>query len=155
MQIILNSIQELKELASLIGTKAPFVGERGQTKPEEVKADNKPAAEKVKKDKAETKKDEEPKKDEKKEEVPKVEAEATDVNETSKEPPKDVEVKEESSGNQVEVTKEMVRAICSQAIKAGKAAEMKNIVSKYGASKIPELEEEHYAAAYKDVEALL
>lgn len=155
MQIILSSIEELKELASLIGGKIPLIGECGQTKSEEPKADVKPAAEKSKKDKAETKKEEKPKADDKKEETPKVEAEVTGVDETSTEPPKDAEVNEENSGDQVEVTKEMVRALCQKAIKAGKSAEVKNIVSNYGASKIPDLKEECYADVYKDVEALL
>lgn len=152
MQIILESIQELKELASLIGEKIPFVG---QTKSEEPKADVKPAAEKTKKDKAETKKEDKTKVEDKKEETPKVQAEVTGVDTNTTEPPKDAEVNEENSGNQVEVTKEMVRAICSKAIKAGKSAEVKNIVSNYGAAKIPDLKEECYTDVYKDVEALL
>lgn len=49
----------------------------------------------------------------------------------------------------------MVRAICSKAIKAGKSAEVKGIVSNYGAAKLPDLKEECYSDAYKDVEALL
>jgi outer membrane biosynthesis protein TonB len=156
MQIILESIQELKELASLIGEKVPFIGGCGQAKKEDSKADNKPTAEKVKKDKVETKKEEQPKVEEKREEAPKVEAEVTGVDETPTEPPKDAEVTEESKEPEVtNITKEMVRAICSKAIKAGKSAEVKNIVSKYGASKLPDLKEECYADAYKDVEALL
>jgi len=114
----------------------------------------KPASEKSKKDKVDTNKEEQSKVEEKKDETPKVEVEVTGVDETPTEPPKDAEVKE-GSGDQVEVTKEMIRAICSQAIKAGKSAEVKNIVSKYGASKLPDLKEECYSDAYKDVEALL
>lgn len=152
MQIILESIQELKELASLIGEKIPFVG---QAKSEEPKADVKPAAEKTKNDKRETKKEDKTKVEDKKEETPKVDAEVTGVDTNTTEAPKDAEVKEENSGDQVEVTKEMVRALCQKAIKAGKSTEVKNIVSNYGAAKIPDLKEECYADVYKDVEALL
>ncbi|WP_315069662.1 hypothetical protein [uncultured Clostridium sp.] len=156
MQIILNSIQELKELTSLIGEKVPSTGDCGQTKREEPKIEIKPAAEKTKKEKSEQTKVDKSKVEEKKNEVPEVEAEVTGVDETPAEQPKDAEVTEENNEPEVtNITKEMVRAICSKAIKAGKAAEVKNIVSKYGASKLPNLKEECYADAYKDVEALL
>lgn len=162
MNVEFESREELLSFVSMFGATpvtAAISGEKcGQAAP--VKADKqkeeaKPAAEKVKKDKTETKK-EEPKVEEKKEEVTKVNAEVTGIDETpTEESPKDAEIKEENSGDQVEVTKEMVRAICSKAIKAGKSAEVKNIVSKYGAAKLPDLKEECYADAYKDVEALL
>ena len=145
MQIILNSIEELKDICSLIGG-TKFIPEPGQSatvnteKPKDVV--------KVKKEKVAPVED-------KKEEPTKVDAEVTGVDETSKEPIKDAEITEENSGEEVNITKEMVRAICSKAIKAGKSAEVKNIVSKYGASKLPDLKEESYADAYKDVEALL
>lgn len=155
MQIILESIEELKDICSLIGTKVPFIGESGQAKPE-VKVDVKTAAEKTKKDKTESKKEEQPKAEDKKNETPNVEVEVTGVDKTPTEKPKDAEATGENKESEtVTITKEMVRAICSKAIKAGKSAEVKNIVSKYGASKLPELKEEHYADAYKDVEALL
>lgn len=54
-----------------------------------------------------------------------------------------------------EITKEMVRAIFTKLIQAGKQKEAKEITAKYGASKLPELKEEHYAAVIKEVEALL
>lgn len=57
--------------------------------------------------------------------------------------------------NKTEITKEMVRAIFTKLIKAGKANEAKALTSKYGASKLPELKEENYEAAYKEAEALL
>ena len=145
MQIILNSIEELKDICSLIGG-TKFIPEPGQSatvnteKPKDVV--------KVKKEKVAPVED-------KKEEPTKVDAEVTGVDTTSTEPLKDVEVSEENSGEEVEITSVMVRAICSKAIKAGKSAEVKNIVAKYGASKLPDLKEECYADAYKDVEALL
>ena len=146
MQIILNSIEELKDICSLIGG-TKFIPEPGQSatvnteKPKDVV--------KVKKDKVAPVED-------KKEEPTKVDAEVTGVDETSIEPTQDAEVNGENSDTtEVNITKEMVRAICSKAIKAGKSAEVKNIVAKYGASKLPDLKEECYADAYKDVEALL
>jgi len=150
MQIILNSIEELKDICSLIGG-TKFIPEQGQSAPvktEKPKEETKVAAEKVKKDKVTPFED-------KKEESTKVNEEVTGVDETPTGSTKDAEVNEENSGDEVNVTKEMVRAICSKAIKAGKSAEVKNIVSKYGASKLPDLKEECYADAYKDVEALL
>ncbi|EPY2275169.1 hypothetical protein ACXAUS_004099 [Clostridium sporogenes] len=53
------------------------------------------------------------------------------------------------------ITKEMVRAALTKLIQAGKQKEAKEITAKYGASKLPELKEEHYAAVIKEVEALL
>lgn len=53
------------------------------------------------------------------------------------------------------ITKEMVRAAFTKLIQAGKQKEAKEITAKYGASKLPELKEEHYAAVIKEVEALL
>ena len=148
MQIILNSIEELKDICSLIGG-TKFTPEQGQSAPvktEKPKEETK--AEKVKKDKVAPVED-------KKEEPTKVNAEVTGVDETPTGSTKDAEITEENSGEEVNITKEMVRAICSKAIKTGKSAEVKKIVSKYGASKLPDLKEECYADAYKDVEALL
>jgi hypothetical protein len=152
MQIILNSIEELKDICSLIGG-TKFTPEQGQGQAEPLKIEKpkeevKAAAEKVKKDKVVPVED-------KKEEPTKVDAEVTGVDTTSNEPTKDAEVNEENSEERAPITKEMVRAICSKAIKAGKSAEVKNIVSKYGASKLPDLKEECYVDAYQDVEALL
>lgn len=153
MQIILNSIEEIKSFYSLFKGQVSL---NQDSKPEEQKVDIKPTTEKPKKEKAETKKTEQPKEDKpgvedkKEDETPKVDAEVTGVDTNSNEPVKDAEVTKETN-----ITKEMVRAICSKAIKAGKSAEVKNIVGKYGAAKLPDLKEECYADAYKDVEALL
>lgn len=145
MQIILNSIEELKDICSLIGG-TNFIPAQGQGQAATVKMEKpkevvKAADEKVKKDKVAPVED-------KKEEPTKVDT-------TSTEPTKDAEINDENSEERAPITKEMVRAICSKAIKAGKSAEVKNIVSKYGASKLPDLQEECYADAYQDVEALL
>ncbi len=62
---------------------------------------------------------------------------------------------EEESREEIKITKEMVRAVFSKLIKAGKQIEAKTLTAKYGASKLPELKEEHYAAVYKEAEELL
>lgn len=151
MQIILNSIEELKDICTLIGG-TKFISEQGQAEPvktEKTKVEVRAAAEKVKKDKVAPVED-------KKEETTKVDAEVTGVDTTSTEPTKDAEVSEENSeSGEANITKEMVREICSKAMKAGKSTEVKNIISKYGAANIPGLNETCYADAYKDVEALL
>lgn len=56
---------------------------------------------------------------------------------------------------ETKITKEMVRAVFTKLVKAGKQTEAKELTTKYGASKLPDLKEEHYAAAYKEAEALL
>ncbi|SHI90958.1 hypothetical protein SAMN05444401_1755 [Clostridium amylolyticum] len=88
--------------------------------------------------------------------------EATKAPKTSEELPKE-EPKQEEPNEQApsaekeepKVTMEMVRAVFTKLIKAGKQKEAKDITSKYGASKLPDLKEEHYAAALKDAEELL
>lgn len=71
--------------------------------------------------------------------------------EVKKETPKEEIPKDED----IKITKEMVRSIFSKLIKAGKQKEAKEITERYGAKRLPDLEEEHYAAAYKDAEGLL
>lgn len=156
-----DNIEEMQEFAKLINggcsckekvinIPAPTV----EVPKEEPKETKKKTSKKA--DKTEDKK-EQPKED-KKEETPKVEAEVTGVDETANnEPVQDVETKEEHKAEDEgpKVTKEMVREICSKAIKAGKPGEVKKIVADHGASKIPDLKEKEYAAVYKEVEALL
>lgn len=62
---------------------------------------------------------------------------------------------EEEPKEEIKITKEMVRAVFTRLIKAGKQTEAKTLTAKYGASKLPELKEEHYAAVYKEAEGLL
>lgn len=103
--------------------------------------------------KSEDKKKEEPKK----EDAPKVEAEVTGVDESANnEPVKDVEPKEEdkSAEDEPKITKEQLRAICADKMKAGKQAEVKAVFEKHGASKLPEVKEEDYVSVYKEVEAI-
>ncbi|KZL94335.1 hypothetical protein [Clostridium magnum] len=63
--------------------------------------------------------------------------------------------KEDKKEEDPKVTKEMVRERIGAIMKSGKQKEAKELVAKYGASKLPDLKEEHYAAIYKDAEELL
>jgi hypothetical protein len=56
---------------------------------------------------------------------------------------------------EAKITKEMVRALFTNLIKAGKQKEAKELTSKYGASKLPDVKEKDYAAIYKEAEGLL
>lgn len=62
---------------------------------------------------------------------------------------------EETEAEEPKVTKEMVRERLGSIMKAGKQKEVKALVAKYGASKVPDLKEEDYAAVYKEAEGLL
>lgn len=148
-----DNIEEMQEFAKLISggcsckektinIPAPAV-EPSKEEPKE--------ANKAKTKKGDKAKD---KKEESKEEAPKVAGVDKSAND---EPVQDVEAKEEDKKEDEgpKVTKEMVREICSKAIKAGKPGEVKKIVADHGASKIPELKAEEFAAVYKEVEALL
>lgn len=156
-----DNVEEMKEFAKsikgecscssekVINIPAPVVttAETPKEEPKETKKKTTKKADKT-----------EDKKEQLKEEAPKVEAEVTGVDEgVNNEPIQDVETKEEDKKEDEgpKVTKEMVREICSRAIKAGKPGEVKKIVADHGASKIPELKEEEFAAVYKEVEALL
>ncbi|HAK41690.1 MAG TPA: hypothetical protein DCM59_01825 [Clostridium sp.] len=68
---------------------------------------------------------------------------------------KDPEPVEDKREEAPKVTKEMVRAVFSKLIKAGKQQEAKDLTAKYGASKIPEIKEEDYVAILKEAEELL
>lgn len=159
-----DNIEEMQEFAKLIGggcnckEKIINIPAPEATVDEASKEEPKETKKKISKkaDKAEDKK-EQPK-EEKKEEIQKVEAEVVGVDKSSNdEPVQDIEPKGEDKKENEEpkVTKEMVRDICSKAIKAGKPGDVKKIVADHGASKIPELKEEEYLAVYKEVEALL
>lgn len=149
-----DNIEEMQEFAKLISGGC-------SCNKEQVINISAPAVESTKEEqkdanKAKTSKKADKAKD-KKEEPPKVEAEVTGIDESANgKPVQDVGTKEENKTEDgPQVTKEMVREICSKAIKAGKPADVKKIVADHGASKIPELKEKEYAAVYKEVEALL
>lgn len=137
-----NSNEELLSFINTFGAKEDFTPSQGVGQTPKAK---KEVATKVKGEKSE-------------DPAPKVDAEIVAVETPTGETvevdskPADEGAKEETK---VEITKEMVRAVFSKLIKAGKANEAKELTSKYGASKLPELKEEHYEAVYKEAEALL
>lgn len=154
--IEIESKEDLLEAAGILGTalfaKMPINFEvKNQNKSEEAKSDAKPAGEKVKKNKAEDKS----KVEDKKEEIPKVEAEVTGVDKTSTEPTKDAEIKEENSGDGIEITKEMVREKFNAVVKSGKQKEAKQLIESLGVKKLSDVKPEDYAILIKEAEALL
>lgn len=70
------------------------------------------------------------------------------------EPPKE-DKKEEPKEEKSKITKEMVRAVFTKLIKAGKAKEAKDLTKKYGASRLPDIKEEDFEAVYKEAEELI
>ena len=71
-------------------------------------------------------------------------------------PSKEAETpKEDATKEETKVTKEMVRERLGAIMKAGKQAEAKELVKKHGATGIPTLKEEEYAAVYEEAEVLL
>jgi histidinol dehydrogenase len=91
------------------------------------------------------------KEDDKRDSTPKVDTEKAPIKEKETETSKEADSKDEES----KITKEMVRAVFTKLIKANKQKEAKELTKKYGASKLPELKEENYAAVYKEAEGLL
>lgn len=150
-----NSVEEMQEFAKLIGAPCKCTGEKVEimvpdaTK-EEVKEEKKETKKNTSKKAEKSKEDKKVEDKPKEKETEKVEAEKVGVDTASTDPVKDTEPKEEGP----KVTKEMLRDACAKVMKAGKQTEVKKIFEKYGASKLPELKESDYAAAYKDVEAL-
>ena len=61
------------------------------------------------------------------------------------------EPKKEDKNQEVKVTKEMLRTNFSSLVKKGKNATAKNLMEKYGASKLMEVKEEDYEALNKDL----
>lgn len=53
------------------------------------------------------------------------------------------------------ITKEMVRAVFTKLIKAGKQKEAKDLTKKYGANRLPDIKEEDFEAVYKEAEELI
>ncbi|EPY2291000.1 hypothetical protein [Clostridium sporogenes] len=143
-----NSNEELLNFINTFGTTTNIIEkiepkQVGQAPKEKKEAIKETPKKEVKKDikKEESKSVDPPKQDTKKEKNPA--AEQTKKEDKPVEEPK------------TEITKEMVRAIFTKLIQAGKQKEAKEITAKYGASKLPELKEEHYAAVIKEVEELL
>ena len=69
--------------------------------------------------------------------------------------PNTEEPQEDKPEEEPKITKEMVRERLGIVMKLGKQNEVKQLVAKYGASKVPELKKEDYAAIYKEAEGLL
>ncbi|MBU3155153.1 hypothetical protein [Clostridium estertheticum] len=69
--------------------------------------------------------------------------------------PKDDAQKEKTKGGEPKITKELIRERLSTIMKSGKQKEAKDLLAKHGASKLPELKEEEYAAVYKEAEVLI
>ena len=133
MKIILETMEDIKDFKELLGvtsTQVPEVEVKKETK----KATKK--EEKVQAPKVEAK--EEPK-------TEKVEAENVGVDETPTDT-KDAEVKT--------VTKEDVQNACKIKMKAGKSAEVKEIIKAHGATKISDIKEEDYASVVAELEVL-
>lgn len=94
------------------------------------------------------------KEDSKKEDIPKINAEIAGVSDQYS-GTVDAKIVKDENPKVTKVTKEMVRAIFTKIIKAGKQQEAKALTAKYGASKIPEIKEGDYTAIYKEAEVLL
>lgn len=58
------------------------------------------------------------------------------------------------AGVQTELTVEQVRAATSAKAKAGKRAEVKELLAKYGAESVTNMDASNYAAFYAEIEAL-
>ncbi len=86
--------------------------------------------------------------------IPKVEAEVVGIDATPEELNEAKELIDKKK-EEPKVTKEMVRAAFSKLIKDGKQKEAKELTSKYGAAKLPDVKEEDYAAILKEAEELL
>jgi hypothetical protein len=142
-----NSNEELLSFINTFGAKnIPFEPKQGQG----VQA----SKEKVKKEEV---KPSEPSKEEvnKREpaaEAPKVDAEVVEVNQDAT-GIKDAEIVEGDKGQ--EITKEMVRAKFNAIIQAGKQKEAKELVAKFGATKLPDVDPIHFPELMKEAEALL
>lgn len=144
-----NSIREMKEFAELIAQKE-IVLKADYIKPEMVQECKSEVVQEVAPEK------EESKVIENKEITTDVKEEVTkesvqEVQEASQEvvPEK---VKEDSPKK---LTKEDIREIFSNLIKAGKQKEAKELTNSYGAKRIPDLKEEDYPEVYEKAEKLL
>ncbi|MBV4427126.1 hypothetical protein [Clostridium tyrobutyricum] len=63
--------------------------------------------------------------------------------------------KSEPKDEKQKITKEMVRAVFTKLIKAGKQKEAKDLTKKYGANRLPDIKEEDFEAVYKEAEELI
>lgn len=136
-----NSIQEIKDFATLIGGQKELVLRADYIKPEMVQEPNNvDAVQEVAPEKEE----------------PKVEETTKEVVSEKEEPTPDTEEEAQEEAQEVKkISKEDVRGIFSKLIQAGKQKQAKELTNRYGAKKIPEIKEEDYEAIYKEAEELL
>nr|WP_129732310.1 hypothetical protein [Parabacteroides goldsteinii] len=80
-------------------------------------------------------------------------AEERAANETTR-PAAAVAAATAEAGVQTELTVEQVRAVTSAKAKAGKRAEVKELLAKYGAESVTNMDASNYAAFYAEIEAL-
>ena len=85
----------------------------------------------------------------------KVDAPKEEIKETVAPKEETIPTKEETKPEETKVTKEMIRERLGAIMKAGKQTEVKELVAKHGAGKLPDLKEEEYAAIYQEAEVLL
>lgn len=140
-----NSVEELVSFAGAFGTKVATPVQGGSCSIVSDKVNST-----VKEDKPTTKASE-VKVEIVKQDPPKgetIDADSKSVDETTK-------ADEESPKGEAKITKEMVREVFTKIMKAGKQNEAKALTTKYGATKLPEVKEEDYAAIFKEAEALL
>lgn len=70
-------------------------------------------------------------------------------------PVKEADTKKTVKPKVKEVKLEDVRAVLAEKSQAGKTAEVREIIQKYGASKLSEIDPKHYADILKDAEGLV
>ncbi|AGX41926.1 hypothetical protein CLSA_c09140 [Clostridium saccharobutylicum DSM 13864] len=82
-----------------------------------------------------------------------VEGESTDIEKQS-EPTKEAEVKKTVKPKIKEVKLEDVRAVLAEKSQAGMTAGVREIIQRYGATKLSEINAKHYSDILKDAEGL-
>lgn len=82
-----------------------------------------------------------------------VEGESTDVEKQS-EPTKEAELKKTVKPKVKEVKLEDVRAVLAEKSQAGMTAGVREIIQRYGATKLSEINAKHYSDILKDAEGL-
>lgn len=144
-----NSSEELISFINTFGANAlKGIESKKEVQEVEVKEVKKVKEETVTEKKEEVKQVDTPKEEVKKETV-------IEKKEEKSNPPKNEQVKTVDQSSKEKITKEMIRAAFAKLIKVGKAKEAKDITTKYGAKKVPDLKEEDYTAILKEVEELL
>lgn len=82
------------------------------------------------------------------------ENETTDIEKQS-EPTKEVETKKTAKSKVKEVKLEDVRAVLAEKSQAGMTAGVREVIQKYGATKLSEIDPKHYSDILKDAEGLI